>query len=96
MSRSISAIVLGDLQRVCEFGPAELRVIGRQFRFLPRIVVRIHGFLDLRIQVRADPQAVFDQNLPQVVDADALEEVVGAFEILAVFAVVLDEPADVQ
>src|SRR5688572_9464396 len=92
----VSAIVLGDLQRIRELRFAELSVIDGLFRFLPWIGVGIHRLLDLRVQVRADPEAVFDENLPQRVDAHAFEETVGALQILAVFAVVLDEAAHVE
>src|SRR5205085_7617004 len=91
----VSAIVFGSLQDGGEFGGAELPGIGGHVGLLPGILVGVDGLLDVRVEPRSDAEAVLNQDPPQSFDPDALNEVVAALEILAVFAVVLHEAAHV-
>src|SRR5204863_1486742 len=66
----ISAIVVHDLQCVFELRPEELFGIDRDLCFLPWIFVGIDSFLYRGIQVVADAEAVFDENLTQRFNTD--------------------------
>src|SRR5215470_16189206 len=63
--------------------------------FQPRILERSGGSLDLLIQAAADTFPVIKQYAAHFFDAEPFDEVVSALHVLGIFAVVLNEAADV-
>src|SRR6185312_7766523 len=72
---------------------SELLVVLRQPGVLPWIFVRGFRFSDLAVEPLGDAFAVFYYHCANPIDAEPSDEAVRAFQVLRVFAIVLDEAA---
>src|SRR5262245_13860590 len=74
----------------------ELRRMNRLDGLPPRVDVSVRRRLDLGVQPLTNSLAVVDQNGAQLFNPQAFSEIVSAFQILRVLAVILHEASYVE